>query len=163
VNTREAIKASYAIPDQICRGYLQDLSDADLLKRAVPNTNHIAWQLGHIISSQHEMVDACCPGILPPLPAGFAGKHKKETATGDDPKQFLKKNEYLELYDTTQKGTLKAIDTLKDQDFDKPAPEKFRQFIPTLGALFLMQPTHWMMHAGQWAVIRRSLGKPPLF
>ena len=23
--------------------------------------------------------------------------------------------------------------------------------------------THWLMHAGQWAVVRRQLGRPPLF
>jgi hypothetical protein len=29
--------------------------------------------------------------------------------------------------------------------------------------VFSMQGSHWMMHAGQWAVLRRKLGRPPLF
>jgi len=27
----------------------------------------------------------------------------------------------------------------------------------------MLHPQHWLMHAGQWAVVRRKLGKPPLF
>jgi hypothetical protein len=25
-----------------------------------------------------------------------------------------------------------------------------------------MQGSHWMMHAGQWVIVRRNLGKPVL-
>jgi hypothetical protein len=32
-----------------------------------------------------------------------------------------------------------------------------------VAGIFLMQGTHWTMHAGQWAVIRRKLGRAPLF
>ena len=33
---------------------------------------------------------------------------------------------------------------------------------PTLADLFLMLSTHTMMHAGQFTVVRRKLGKPVL-
>jgi hypothetical protein len=163
MNVREAIKLSYAMPDHICRSYLGDLKDSDLLVRPVPGANHIAWQLGHLITSEHGMIEMVCPGSSPPLPAGFAEKHNKTTATSDDPKAFYKKDEYLKLYDQVRAGTIKALDTVKETDFDKPAPEKFREFVPTIASLFLMQPEHWLMHAGQWAVVRRKVGKPPLF
>jgi hypothetical protein len=32
-----------------------------------------------------------------------------------------------------------------------------------VGALFSVEGSHWLMHAGQWAVIRRQLGRKPLF
>jgi len=163
MNVREAIKLSFATPDHICRSYLADLKDSDLLVRPVPGANHIAWQLGHLISAEHMFAEAVCPGSASPLPAGFAEKHNKTTATSDDPKAFLKKDEYLKLYDQVRAGTIKALDTVKETDFDKPGPEKFREFCPTVASVFLMQPTHWMMHAGQWSVVRRKLGKPPLF
>ena len=163
MNTRDAIKSSYAMPDSICRGYVSDLTDAQLLERPVPGTNHIAWQLGHLISAEHMFIDAICPGVMPKLPAGFDEKHSKSTATSDDPKAFLKKDEYLNLYDEVRAGTMKAIDTIKESDLDNPGPEKYRSFCPTIASVLLMQPTHWMMHAGQWAVLRRKLGKPPQF
>ena len=34
---------------------------------------------------------------------------------------------------------------------------------PTLGALFFLMASHEMMHAGQFTVVRRQLGKPVLF
>jgi len=34
---------------------------------------------------------------------------------------------------------------------------------PTLGALILLQSNHTLMHAGQFTVVRRKLGKPVLF
>jgi hypothetical protein len=163
MNAREAIKLSYGTPDHICRGYLADLKDSDLLVRPVPGANHIAWQLGHIIVSEYGMTEAICPGSSPPLPAGFVEKHDKKTATSDDPKAFYKKDEYLKLYDQVRAGTFKALDTVKETDFDKPGPEKFRDFCPTIASAFLLHPAHWLMHAGQWAVVRRKLGKPPLF
>jgi hypothetical protein len=163
MNVHDAVKATYPMTDQICRDYLKDLKDSDLFVRPVPNSNHIAWQLGHLIAAEHMFVEALVPGLMPALPPGFAEKHNKEKATSDDPKNFYKKDEYLKLYDQVRAATLKAIDTVPESDFDKPGPEKFREYCPTIVSVFLMQPSHWMMHAGQWALVRRKLGKPPLF
>jgi hypothetical protein len=163
MNVTEVLKANLSSPDMICRRYLDDLKDSDLLVRAVPNSNHIAWQLGHLIVAERSMMEELFPGSMPALPAGFAEKHSKDMATSDDPKGFLKKDEYLKLYDQVRSGTLKGIEKLTEGDLDKPAPERFRSFAPTIASVILMQPAHWTMHAGQWAIIRRKLGKPPLF
>lgn len=163
MNAREAIKLSYGTPDYICRLYLADLTDSDLFVRPVPGANHIAWQLGHLIATEHDTIDEISPGSSPPLPAGFKEKHNKQTATSDDPKAFYTKDEYLKLYDQVRAGTFKALDSMKETDFDKPAPEKLRKFCPTVAAVFALHPNHWLMHAGQWVVVRRKLGKPPLF
>jgi hypothetical protein len=163
MNAREAIKLSYGAPDQICRGYLADLKDSDLLVRPVAGANHIAWQLGHLIATEYETIESICPGSSKPLPAGFKEKHTKPTAISDDPKAFCTKDEYLKLYDQVRAGTLKALDTVKEADFDKPGPESMRSYCPTVAAVFELHPHHWLMHAGQWAVVRRKLGKPPLF
>ncbi len=163
MNARDAVKSTYALPDQLIRGYLDGLTDADLLVRPVPKANHIAWQLGHLITSEHEFVEGLCPGLAPPLPAGFAAKHTKETAESDNPKDFCTKDEYLKLYDQMRAASLKMVDTVSESDYDKPAPEKFRSYCPTVAAVLLLVPSHWLMHAGQWAIVRRKLGKPPLF
>ncbi|MFM8221811.1 MAG: DinB family protein, partial [Planctomycetaceae bacterium] len=49
MNARDAIKLNLNMSDMIVRSYLSDLSDSDLLIRPVAGTNHIAWQLGHLI------------------------------------------------------------------------------------------------------------------
>ena len=40
----------------ITRSYVEDLTDAQLMLRSVPGTNHIAWQLGHMIGSVRGML-----------------------------------------------------------------------------------------------------------
>ncbi len=159
----EHIKESLGPPTFVVKGYLEDLSDADLMVRPTPGANHIAWQLGHLIASEREMIESVCPGSMPLLPAGFAEKHTTETAKSDKPADFHTKAEYVKLMDQQRAGTLAALAKLSDADLAKPGPEKMRQFAPTVGVMFAGQGLHWMMHAGQWAVVRRKLGRKPLF
>ena len=163
MNSRQALKSGIAGGQSIVESYLEDLTDADLLVRAVPGSNHIAWQLGHLIAAENMMLDAVRPGSMPALPSGFEKQHGKETATSDDPKAFLKKSEYLDLFRKQRAGTLKLLETMSDEDLSREAPESLRGFVKRVGDVFSMQGTHWVMHAGQWALVRRKLGKPPLF
>jgi hypothetical protein len=163
MDTRGAIRIGYDCSESVVQGYLGDLTDAELLIRAVPGINHIAWQLGHLIASEHQLIEGACPGSMPPLPAGFAEKHSKETSGSDNPADFLTKAEYLRLMAEQRQGTLAALAAQTDADFDKPGPESMRAYAPTYGSLFSLIGSHWMMHAGQWAVLRRKLGRAPLF
>jgi hypothetical protein len=163
VNASEAIRLSLNQVHNIVQGYLGDLSDADLLVRPVPGANHIAWQLGHLIQAEHDMMEAVAPGAMPALPAGFDTKYTPETAKLDSPGAFHPKAVYLTAYDQQRAGTLKALEKFPEADLEKAAPEQFKDYAPTYADLFLLQGTHWLMHAGQWAVIRRKLGRKPLF
>jgi hypothetical protein len=163
MNTKDTIRRSIEGADKIVAGYLGDLTDAELLVRPVPGANHIAWQLGHLIASEHSLVEEIAPGSMPKLPEGFAEKHSKATAASDDPKAFCTKDEYLRLMKEQRAGTLKALDKISDADLDKPSPEKFRAFVPQNIDVFLLVGSHPMMHVGQWAVTRRKLGRKPLF
>jgi hypothetical protein len=163
MDSRQALKCGIAGGQKITEAYLGDLSDADLLVRAIPGTNHIAWQLGHLIGAEQMMIEALRPKSTPPLPEGFREKHNKHTAASDDPKAFLRKDEYLDLFRKQRAATLAVLDTLGDDELGQPAPEALRSFLKTVGDVFAMQGTHWVMHAGQWALIRRKLGRPPLF
>jgi hypothetical protein len=162
MNTREGFQTSLGLSDMLVRRYLGDLTDAELLVRPVPGANHIAWQLGHLISSEHGLTEAA-GGTAPPLPEGFKEKHAKPAAAIDDPAAFYTKDEYLKLYEEVRKATIATLNSLKDEDFDKPSPERLRNFVPTIGSIFALQGQHWTMHAGQWVVTRRKLGRPPLF
>jgi hypothetical protein len=146
----------------IVEGCASDLSDADLLVRVVPGANHLAWQLGHMISGTRMMLLAIGQEA-PELPAGFEAAHAKEAAGSDDRGQFATKAQYLALADKVKAASLAAIDRIADEDLDKPGPERMRQYAPTVGAVLTMLGGHWMMHAGQFASVRRKLAKPVLF
>jgi hypothetical protein len=162
MDIKQAIQTSLAQADGIVNGYLADLKPSELLARPCAGANHIAWQLGHLIASEHYLVEQAAPGKMPPLPAGFAEKHRKDTAGSDDPRAFLSKEEYLDLAKKVRSGVLQIVADASAADFDKPLT-KVPPFCKTAGELFLFLGPHWIMHAGQWAVIRRTLGKPPLF
>jgi len=157
------IKASLDSADFCINAYLADLSDADLMIRPVPGANHLAWQLGHLIAAEHDLINMVSPGSMPPLPDGFAARYDKETAGIDDASKFDKKDALVKLMKEQREGTLAALEKTTDADFDRQSPEAIRDYAPTVGATFNLIGSHWMMHSGQWVVVRRKLGKKPLF
>jgi hypothetical protein len=142
--------------------YLSDLTDADLLVRSVPGSNHIAWQMGHMITGTQHMIKELGQAA-PDLPAGFAESYTKETSGSDDPTKFAKKAEYLALAEQMKTASLKAIDATPDSTLDQPGPESMRQYAPTVASALVLLGNHWLMHSGQFVSIRRKLGKKPLF
>lgn len=157
------IKTELNLPTFIVQSYLQDLTDDQLLIRPHEKANHIAWQLGHLIASEHNLNNMVCPDAMPALPEGFAEKHSKETASSDDKRAFCTKNEYLKTMEEQRAGTLALLDRLSDEELEKPAPEDIQKFGATVGAVIAGQSAHWMMHAGQWVIVRRQLGKEAMF
>jgi uncharacterized damage-inducible protein DinB len=143
--------------------YLSDLSDADLLVRPVPGANHIAWQLGHLINSEKQMLTPMLPGAAyPELPKALVEKDTQEASHQDPPAGFLTKKEYVDLFNKVRAATIAAVEKLSDADLDKPSTV-MQDFAPTLGALLILTANHDLMHAGQFTVVRRKLGKPVLF
>ena len=162
MNAREAIRLNLDQGDSITRMYLADLSDTELLVRPVPACNHITWQLGHLISSEVDLLNSVCPGQGAELPAGFKEKHSKEQIGCEDASQFFTKQEYQDLLAKVHASTAAALDGLSDADLDQPSPEWLRKHFPTVGQMFTLIGSHPMMHAGQFVVVRRALGKPVL-
>lgn len=163
MTTATLIKASYTLASSVVQGYLADLTDAELLLRPHEKMNHIAWQLGHLIVGETHHVNSVKPNSMPELPEGFAERHSKETASSDDPSHFCTKAEYLQLMEQQRQGAFAVLDSLTDEQLAAPAPEAVNYLGPNVASVFMSESNHWMMHAGQWAVIRRQLGKPPLF
>ena len=163
MNSRDAIKVGLDMAEFVSLGYLEDLSDAELLHRPCAGANHINWQIGHIIVSENQIMNSAVPSSMPALPAGLAEKYTKETASVDDPTKFATKAELLKVYRDQRAATLATLTNLTDQDLDKESPESIRPYAPTLAAAVSMQGSHWLMHAGQWVIVRRQLGRAPLF
>ena len=162
MNAKDAIRSSVNISSMVLKTYISDLDDADLMRRPGEGCNHLAWQLGHLISSEVQLLDQVAPGQGIDLPDGFADAHGKEACNNDDPGAFCPKAKYIELFDQVRAASLSALDAYPEADLDQPAPEDFRSFCPTMGDLFTLIASHPMMHAGQFVIVRRQLGKPIL-
>jgi hypothetical protein len=159
---KEIIRSQFQFADMLIQAYIDDLNDTDLFVRSVPGSNHIAWQMGHLINSAKHILEGIGHETAP-LPPGFAEAHAKETAAIDDPAKFSTKAEYLRLYGVMQKVALDALEKTPDAELDKPGPEPMREYAPTVAAVFMLLGNHPAMHAGQFVPIRRKLGKPALF
>ena len=160
MNPREAVKLCIDTGEFVSLAYLEDLTDAEMLRRPHAGSNHINWQVGHLVVAENMMIEKVAPGSMPPLPAGFAEKYTKDTAASDDAAKFARKAELLQTYKAQRAGTLAALAKQSDADLDKATGV---DYAPTVGAMFSLQGSHWLMHAGQWAVLRRQLGRKPLF
>jgi hypothetical protein len=160
---KDAIHSSLGMSDFLVERYLGDITDQEMLVRPAADANHIAWQLGHLIASEHHLVEAAVPGSMPPLPAGFKERHTKDTAASDKREDFLTKNDYLKLAKEVRAGTLRVLDSLSGSDLDKPVSGRVPPFIKRVGEVFVLIGPHWSSHAGQWVVTRRRLGRPRMF
>jgi hypothetical protein len=164
MNARDAIKTALSSTQQVMNMYLSDLSDADFLVRPAPSANHIAWQMGHLIHAEGMLVKEEIPGAkYAELPAGFAQQHDKKMAAVEAPKGFATKSVYVDLFNKTRVATLAVVDGLSDADLDRPTRGRMAAFAPTVAALLILVSNHTLMHAGQFTVVRRKLGKPILF
>ena len=160
MNVQQAIRSAMNFSDAVLLAYLADLNDADLLERPGPGCNHLAYQLGHLIVSEGQLLAILGTEKAVSLPAGFAERHTKEHAASDDPAQFCTKQEYLDLFAASRAAAAAALEELSAEDLDQPSPENFRSFVPTIGDLMLLVANHPLMHAGQFVPVRRRLGKP---
>lgn len=163
MNAKEAIEINLNLSESIGLGYLKDLTPEDLLHRPAANANHILWQLGHLIRSEHQIMEQVFPGSMPSLPDGFADRYTSATADSNQPEDFDSLDALLALYRDQRQATIEKLNATTDDQLDQETPESIRAYAPTVAAAFSMQGTHWVMHAGQWAVIRRQLGRPPLY
>ncbi len=160
MNAQSAIRTTLETSSMVLTSYLDDLSDADLMQRPEKSCNHLAWQLGHLIASECNLLEAIQPGAAVDLPAGFAEKHSKETCGENDISKFCTKQEYLDLFEKVHAASLAALEKTSEADLDAESPEQFRQRFPTVGHIYVLIAVHGMMHAGQFVPVRRALDKP---
>jgi uncharacterized damage-inducible protein DinB len=142
---------------------LADFSDEEMYRRPVPSANHAMWQLGHLVAGEANMVNQLRPGTHT-IPEGFAEKFSTKNTSADGPAAFgTTKDELLALLEKLRQGTVGFVRSLKPEDLVKPAPEKMRDYAPTVADVLTILLSHVMMHMGQMQVIRRALGKRVLF
>ena len=160
---KDSIRSSLRISEFLAQGYLADITPDEMLHRPVPGANHIAWQLGHLITSERHLVEAAAPSSMPALPEGFAERHRRGGTPSDEPADYLSKEEYIQLAQQVRAATLKVLDGFNDADLDNPVTARVPPFVKCAGDCFATIGPHWALHAGQWVVIRRKLNRPVMF
>jgi hypothetical protein len=163
MNGIQAIQTALRSTAELPAMYISDLSDADILVRPLPNANHIAWQLGHLIDAEVQLTnDILKNAKYPEMPKGFKEQHSGKEGSKLD-SGFMGKGDYLGLFAKVRNATIEAVGKLTEADLDRPTTGRMAQFAPNWGALLLLVSNHTLMHAGQFTAVRRKLGKPVIF
>lgn len=157
---KDIIESALQGADMVVQMYLKDVPDSAWIKRPHPGCNHLNWQVGHLIVSEHQMIEGSVPGSMPPLPEGMVEMYSKEKSVVDDPAHFASPQTLKDQMLAQRNGTLAALKNLSEATLEQPAAEKIRSYCPQVADAFMMQSTHWLMHSGQWVILRREFGLP---
>lgn len=160
MDTRQAILQTYSMSRMVIDSYIGDLSDEELLLRPHSGCNTVAWQLGHLISSEADLLKSIGVEHGLELSEQFVAKHSKEGAASDDSSGYCTKTEYMALFEKLKQATSDALAGTDDAQMDAPGPEFLKGFADTVGAVYVLIATHGMMHAGQFVPVRRQCDKP---
>jgi hypothetical protein len=161
MKAQDVIQNQLSSTQQVLSMLVGDLSDADVLVRPVPGANTVALQMGHLIVSEQMLCKENIPGAqYSELPAGFVEQHALEKAAADPSTGFRTKAEYVDLFNKTRQATIAAAAKLSEADLDRPSTGKMAKYAPTAGHILGLLANHTLMHAGQFSVLRRKLGKP---
>jgi hypothetical protein len=141
--------------------YVGDLDDADLKLVAIEGMNPIAWQIGHLITTDCNLLGKIRPDAVPTLPPGFAQAHPRDPSASNG--AFLTKSEYISLFKSVHDAVREVLESMDDAELDEPSPEGLRKNFPHVGDLLNLMGQHAVLHLGQFVAVRRSLKKPVAF
>ncbi len=164
MNTTAFIRSSLELSKGSMMGLIMDLKDEPLARPTANGGNHALWILGHLVYSECSIMrtivlgeDSCQLCDWESL-FGHDGDGPK-----DDASIYPSFDELLAKWEEVRAFTLATLDSMSDDDLDKPAPgcpEEWKSWFGTIGMCFTTQIIHPTMHYGQLADIRRSLGRP---
>ena len=66
MDTKDLLRSGLARAWSSFEMTLDGLSDTELLLRPVDGANHLAWQLGHLVASEHRLGEMITTGSMPP-------------------------------------------------------------------------------------------------
>ncbi len=163
MNAIDFIKISLESGKGWVGGIIADMKDAPLTRPTPNGGNHPMWILGHLTYSEANLVNQFCQSKESPL-ADWSEVFGMGAEPSDDASKYPPFEEVLAKFEETRAATLAYLDTLTDDDLDKPshAPEEMQAFFGTIGHCLKAVVMHYMFHGGQAADARRAAGRPPL-
>jgi hypothetical protein len=145
----EKMLAAFQTPEDWCR-------------QAVPGTNHALWFAGHMAMTDNFFLGMIAPGQEKQYEGWdkYFGMGSKPT---NDPDDYPPVAEVLDTMRERRTALLKALKGRSDAELAGPPAGGANDFIPDLAAVYEVTNWHEALHLGQVTVVRRALGRKPLF
>jgi hypothetical protein len=145
--------------------FLKDLTDADWFWSPPQYTTHLAWQVGHIAVAQYSLCLRRVRGRTAADESLISDAFLEAFKLGSKPLAEKEKNPPLDeirrVFDAVHEQSVDELAGRTEAELDEPLAEPHPRFKTKFGAVEF-SPLHEMVHAGQIAVLRRLMGKPPL-
>ncbi len=147
------------------QSFLKDLTAAEWYWSPAELTTHVAWQVGHLAVAQYNL---CLRRIRDRttadealIPDGYLDAFKLGSQPAADRAKVPPLDEINRVFEAVYQQALAELAGHSDAEFDQPVEQPHPVFKTKLGAIEWCSQ-HELVHAGQIALLRRLMGKPPL-
>ena len=156
----DAIAQGLTQSGMLLNRYTADLTPQEYLHRPTAKANCVAWTIGHLILSDRGVLKRLGQTDLPALPDGFEKRFSRDEGC-PQADAFGDVTALLPLFNQHRQQLIEAVKRATPQQLNAPL-EKPHPMFGNVGEMALFMSAHAAMHAGQFTIIRRSLGRPPL-
>ena len=155
---------------QKARRYTTGLLDAtpgdDWFRMPAEGVSHVAWQVGHLALSEYRLGLHRLRGALPEdetlISSGFLARFGRASIPDPDPSSYPPAGEIRAVFDRVHDRVMAELAGLDDARLDEPILVPHSLFTRKGDALAWC-PQHEMIHAGQIGLLRRLIGRPPIW
>ena len=160
MQTKDAIKFALTLSNGAVLSVIDEMSGAATTFPTPNGGCHPLWVLGHLT-----LIEGTIPAILfgDKNPAGewqqYFGENSEPVS---DPSAYPPLSEVREKYLQLREQNLKLLESLSEQDLDKPTkapPQGREREFATYGQSFLVLALHQTMHRGNVTDARRAAGR----
>lgn len=141
---------------------LEDFSDRDWFRQPSEGVTHIAWQVGHLATSQYSLGLVRLRGEMPDdarlVPLAFREHFIRGSAPTADAQQYPSPAHIIEVLSRVHAAVAEEVAKHTNADLEQPQLGKPHPLFNTkIGGLFWCA-RHEMLHAGQIGLLKRLLG-----
>lgn len=145
--------------------FLEDLTVAEWYWSPPQFTTHMAWQVGHIAVAEYSLCLRRVRGRTKADESLISDAYLEAFKLGSkpvaEPEKNLPLDEIRRAFDAVHQQSVNELAGRSDAELNEPLAEPHPRFKMKLEAVeFSAQ--HELVHAGQIAMLRRLMGKPPL-
>jgi len=143
---------------------IEEMKDQPLTFPTPKGGNHPLWIIGHLAWSEGMVIQQVMLGRPNPV-AHWQSLFGMGSEPSADAARYPTIAEALEVFHNLRAETLKVLETLSDEDLDRPSqgcPPELKAFLGTYADCFRGILFNTMHHRGQVADARRAAGRKPL-
>jgi DinB superfamily len=162
----EAALAGMRSAREYTRGLLEGVGDDDWFRMPSEGVTHIAWQVGHLAIAEYRLMLAQVRGTRPDderfIPASYVKLFGRGSTPSADASAYPSPRELRDVLDEVHQHALAELSSFPHQRLDLP-PEREHRLCKTKLDCLEWCARHEMLHAGQIGLLKRLLGKQPVW